>query len=524
LLRTAETAFEESTTETERFVLPETPLPLDEMEALTSAARSARRMTLMQAVCRAMEANQSLKVEKLRPEISNTSIESAEGEFDTRLSASFSAGTRHSPSLPARDKDPDPAVVRIETESISRSNDASLDLSGRLPTGTNYSIGITGGRSTTNRTLPLYDGSANLNITQNLLNGAGCEVNLANVRIAQNSFVISLYQLQQTVINLIADTQNAYWDLYLAIETLKIRVKAYEVAKEQRLRTREFVKVGRVPPLDYLSAQAEESARISDVISAVADVRRRHVLFLRLLNPQYERKKWNTLIFPAQEPVVPSEALVPEERVKLARFYRPDLRQAQLDLANRELDVIQSENGLLPVLDFTVSAGTSGIGDTYDQAFDEVQHKKYPNWNVGLQFSYPLQNRSARASYRRANFSQQQSEEAIKNYEELIEVDVRTAIIEVERTRKLIDSTEVTRKLREEELASEIQKFSVGRSTQLLVATAQRDLTTAQLAEISSVIANIKSYIQLYKVEGTTLQRNGITPIYITPASGVDRH
>src|SRR5690606_4069723 len=139
-----------------------------------------------------------------------------------------------------------------------------------------------------------------------------------------------------------------------------------------------------------------------------------------------------------------------------------------------------------PVLDFVAQAGTSGVGDSFGRSSGSTFSGDFRNYRVGLQFAYPLQNRAARAADRRARFERAIAEQAILNLQQIIQIEVRSAIIEIQRTRRLIESTEVTRRLREAELAAEIEKFRVGRSTQLLVNQAQRDLTTAQLQEVSA--------------------------------------
>lgn len=504
------------------FDLPESPLDASERDRMSSDTVGAVRLALLPAVFRALEMNQSLKIDKLRPEVSNTSIDTALAEFDPTVRASVSAGSRQSGSLSPLGKDEVPGD-REPSESVSRSADVSVGIGGRLPSGTNYDLTLSGGRSSTNRTHPFYDAAVNLNITQNLLRGAGCRVNYLRVWAAENNFVISLYQLQQVLIDLVTNVQTSYYDVYLAMRSLQISLRAHEVAREQRLRTEEFVRVGKAPPLDVLAAQAEESSRISEVINAAETLRRRQLDMLRLLNPDHFTDRWDTRLFAAHGPILPDEDVRPEERVKVARKWRPDLRQAQLDLANGELEVVRTENGLLPALDFVVNAGLSGLGDNPSDAVKRITATDFPRYNVGLQFSYPLQNRAARASHRRANFQREQAMEALVNYEQIIELDVRAAAIEIERTRKLIDSTKVTAALRNEELRAEIEKYRVGRSTQLLVNQAQRDAINAAQNQVSAEVAHMKAYINMYKVEGTTLQRCGITPILITPESGVGR-
>ena len=414
------------TQETRYFDLPASPLNEAEREAMTSTSANAVRLNLLPAVFRALEVNQSLKISKISPELSNTGIDSALSEFDPVVRAGINTGARETGSLSPRANDA-PKGDRDPRESNSRSVGITGGIAGRLPTGTDYNLGFSSGRSDTNRTHPFYDAALNLNITQNLLRGAGCEVNYIRVWTAQNNFVISLYQLQQVLIDLVTNVQNAYYDLYLSARSLDISLNAHEVARQQRLRTEEFARVGRVPALDVLAAQAEESSRISEVINAAETLRRRQLDLLRLLNPDYFPLGWKTRLFAQHGPILPNEKVDADERVKVALKWRPDLRQAQIDLANNELEVVRSENGLLPVLDFVLNAGLNGLGDSPGQSFKYIGGTDFPSYNVGLQFSYPLQNRAARASNRRANFQRQQAIEAITNFQQIIELDVRAA-------------------------------------------------------------------------------------------------
>ncbi len=489
-----------------------------DLEYLMSG-EGTRKMSLLQTVCRTLAANQALRVDALRPEISNAGIEAAQGEFDTILEGAVGYGSRRSSTIGPRPRSgPD---NREHDIAVSRNLDYDIGIRGRRPTGTDYSLSFSGNRNSTNRTYPFYSNDVNLNITQNLLRGAGCEVNLISVWTAQNDFVISLYQLQNTLINLVTDVQKAYWDVYLGYETLKIRRTAYDVAREQRERTEEFVRVGRSAPLDALAAQAEEASRISDIINAVSNLKQRQLVLLRLINPENLSTGWRSLIMPVEDPILPTERLVPEERVRLARYYRPDLRQAQIDLANGELETIRTANGMLPQLDFVLGLGLSGVGDTQQASINRMADMDYRNYQVGLQFSYPLQNRTARAQHRRATFQKMLAEEAVRNFCQIIDVEVRTAILEIERTSRLIISTKVTEELRRRQQEAETEKFRVGRSTQIEVSQAQRDFVQAQLDRVTAEVANINAYLELYRVEGTALQRRGIQPIHITPESGV---
>jgi outer membrane protein len=491
-----------------------------ELKKLVAGAMQGTSLRINTAVCTSLESNQALRVERLTPEISNTAIEAAEGEFDTTVDGNISAGRDQSPNftLDRRNEDED----RTRSRSESRDITAGIGIGGRAMTGTNYRLSMDQSRNSTNQVEPFFNSGVNLTLTQNLLRGAGTDVNSVRIKLAQNSFVKSLYQLQQVVINQVTNVQLTYYRIYLARETIRIRFKAYEVAREQRQLIETQLNVGVGTILDVRSAQAEESATVSDLIQALANYRLRTLELIRLMNPSVLRNGWQSQYRPIDIPGIPEKNIKIADRTALARKLRPDIRQAELDLANGELEVVRTYNGLLPQLDAVFQYGLEGIGDSLGESNRDLTKTRYPSWRAGLEFSYPLQNRVANSAYRRANFNMLQAQESIENFRQLIDLEVRSAAVDIDRTFKLIKTTNATRILREEQLRSENEKFRVGRSTQIQVAQAQRDLTQAELDEITALVANIASYLELYRVEGSTLQRFGIQPVMINANSGVE--
>jgi len=82
--------------------------------------------------------------------------------------------------------------------------------------------------------------------------------------------------------------------------------------------------------------------------------------------------------------------------------------------------------------------------------------------------------------------------------------------VEVKRTSEQINASTATRQLREEVLRTEEEKFRVGTSTALLVSQAGRDLIASQIAEVEAVIAYRKALLELYRADGTLLDRRAI--------------
>jgi outer membrane protein TolC len=196
----------------------------------------------------------------------------------------------------------------------------------------------------------------------------------------------------------------------------------------------------------------------------------------------------------------------------LGMQFRPDLVQARLSLKKGDLDLAQTKNGLLPKLDFFITLGKTSYSESFGNALPDLGSPFY-QVNAGLNFPMPVPNRSGSAQLARARYSRKQQDLAVKNMEKLVQLDIRSAHVEVMRSRQQIEATRVTRELQEKKLAAELEKFRVGKSTNILVLQVQRDFTTSLLDEARSMVAYLNALVDLYYCEGTLLERRGISDI-----------
>ncbi|MFC1672236.1 TolC family protein, partial [Planctomycetota bacterium] len=82
--------------------------------------------------------------------------------------------------------------------------------------------------------------------------------------------------------------------------------------------------------------------------------------------------------------------------------------------------------------------------------------------------------------------------------------------VDVQSTEERVKATRATRELREKTLSIEEEKFRVGRSTTFLVSQARRDVVASQIAEVEAVVRYRRALLDLYRLEGSLLQRRGI--------------
>jgi outer membrane protein TolC len=349
-------------------------------------------------------------------------------------------------------------------------------------------------------------------ITQSLLQGFGTGVNLANLRKANLDVEISKAELRAVAEEIVASVENAYWNVYLSQEEVNIERTSLDLANRQLDESLERVKVGNLPELELAAVRAEVATRKEALIDAESKLEQSRLDFIFYLNPKERSARWSIPV-PLERPFVPTDTLdtvvVHEE---LGLKYRADLQQARYSLKKGELELVLTKNGLLPKLDFMFSFGRNAYAQTYRSGLPDT-NSPFFDMTQNLTLGLPLTNQKARAQYARAKHSRRQMELSVKNMERMVQRDVRSAYIEVLRSKQQITATQVARVLQEKNLDAELEKFRVGKSTNYLVLQAQRDYISSQRDEARSMVSYLNALVNLQLMEGTLLDRRGIASI-----------
>jgi outer membrane protein len=465
------------------------------------------------AILLALENNRSFSVQRFNPDIQRTVEQQQRAVFDPVLTGELSQ-MRQRTKL-------EPGTTGGGSVTRQKETNASLGISEFLPTGTNVSLDVSTNRTETKEgdvTTDQNTSRASLSATQALLQGFGLNVNLASIRQARLDTRISQYELRGFAESLVAQIEETYWDYALAQQQIGIFTDSLKLAEDQLRETEERIKVGKLAGVELYAAEAEVALRREALINAKSTLTTTRLELLRLLNPPGPNL-WVREIALLDQPVAPNVQLGDvETHVALATRMRPDLNQARLEVQRGELEIVKTRNGLLPKLDLFITLGRTGYADSFHHSVDRINDGQ--DWTAGVTFEYPLLNRAAEATHRRALLSRDQAMEALANQEQLAEVDVRSAYIEINRAKEQVIATTATRKLQEEKLRAETEKFRVGKSTSLLVAQAQRDLLSAQIDEVQAVVNYSKAIVELYRLEGSLLERRGIAapgrePVYL---------
>ncbi len=460
-------------------------------------------ITVENAILLALERNRGLSVQRLAPARRATAEARAAAAFDPRLAASASASH----------------VADFQgSGSPYDGQSSSIGVSALLPTGTQVGVSLA-----SRQTDPRFGGdedsvTAEISITQPLMRGAGRAANLAAVRQAALDTRASEYELRGYTEALVARVESAYWNSVLAEGRIAVFEQSLALAEEELRNTRERVSVGVLAEIELDAAGAEVASRDEALVNARAARSTSRIELLRLLSPRTGGERGEGQDFWDREIVLldsDSPALARGEidevtvHVAAALRQRPDIRQAKLATRRGDLEVARTRNGLLPKLDLFVNVGTTGYSDSFRGAFDNLDTGG-TDFSGGVSFEWALGNRWPHAEHRRAVVTREEAELAVKNLEELVQVDVRTAYIEVTRTRKQMEATAKTRAFREKVWIAEKEKSRVGKSTPFLVALAHRDLVASRVAEIEAKVGHRKALVELYRADGSLLSRRGV--------------
>ena len=460
------------------------------------------RITTTEAILLCLENNRSLVVERLNPSIKKTFEDTERAVFDPETNAIISGGRIDGERL---------ARSGSETESFTTdAGDGIISLKQFFPTGTTVSLeGSTQMDDSSLYRDAFYWTRLGMSVNQAILRGYGTEVNLVRLRQARLDTRMSEYELRGFTQSLVAQVEQTYWDYALARRQVEIFEESLKVARQQLNETNELIAVGRLAKSELPAVQAEVAAQEQGLINAQADKESIRLQLLRLLNPPGPGlwRREVDLIYQSTLPEIKLDEV--ESYVNASMLMRPLLNEARLKILRNDLDVVKTKNGLLPLMDLFITLGKSGYANSFGNSIGNMDGDNYDAL-VGIRFQYPIYNREAKSRHQRALLTRDQTEKALGNLSQLVEVDVRTAYIEVKRAKQQIAASSATRMFDEEKLRIETEKLRVGKSTSFLVAQAQRDLLISRIAEVQAVANYIKALINLYQQDGSLLERRGI--------------
>jgi outer membrane protein TolC len=493
----------------------------------SAAQDAAKPMTLEACLVRAMEKNLGLQVQIRNPELANLAVSRAGEKYLPTLSFQYNQET---------DRNASESWISSSSGQIqTKSNSYYAQLAQILPTGGTIQATLSSGMTDTNQRFqtinPYYSSTLSFSFNQPLLRDFGPAISRREILVARINRDIADQTLKRGLLQTLYNTEEAYWNLYYAIENLKVMRQSLRLAEDLLARNKKELAIGMMPPIEVTTAESEVATRKADILEAEVLVKNREDALRTLLDFEGKSEADAASIVPADVPSIAKQDLNMDAALGLASANRPEMESARLDLKNRDLDLVYARNQLLPTLSLVANYWSPGVSGTQilyqndnpltgiiigtipsgsSQATKDALQFKYKNWSVGLNLSIPLNTVFSRAMASQATVSLEQSRLSARDTEQQIFLEVRSAVRDVENNIQRIDAYGAARRLAEKKLEAEERKAKAGLSTNYNVLLVQRDLALAQTRELQARIDGVLSQARLDKATGTSAERHNI--------------
>ena len=413
---------------------------------------------------------------------------------------------------------------------------ANFSVGQAFATGTSVSFQFTNSRQTTNSPFfnlsPALSSAFRFGFQQELLAGFGFGPNLRFLRIANNDKRISDIAFKDQVIATVTQIKNIYSDLVNAYRQAQVNEQSVAFAQQSLDNARKQLQLESVPAMDVTRAEAEVSRRDQDLTVAKTGLQLQELLIKNALTKSLDDPTLQSV------PVVPTDTLQADQSptneavqdlVKAALEERPELKETDIDLINRQISRQSAKNALLPTLSLVGFYGGSGLAGPKSPIFNipgeqnistvptdyygglvNTFNNTAPDYYIGFNLAIPVRNRVAKADQYRSELEYRQAELRREQLRKQIRIEVQNARYALEQTAARVGAARQARDLAQRTFEIMQKEQSLGAGSTFQTMTAQRDLALAELDLVTAMTIYEKAKVELDRATGSTLEHNGI--------------
>ena len=342
------------------------------------------------------------------------------------------------------------------------------------------------------------------------------------VVIARIRTDIAIAEFEGSVAQLLRDTEDNYWELYLSYRTYDTEAVATQSALETWREVRVSFEEGRVGAADEAQARDnyfESRARREDALARLlnSEVRLRRLMGLPVND--------GFIMRPTDDPI--TTEIKPDWNITLAEALtnRPEIRRQKWNIKSLELQLTAAEMLVRPRLDFVARYQVNGFGDKlaggagdpisptnnkFRSAYGTLSNGEFQGWGLGFEFSMPLGFRSASAQMQNIEHRIGKNRAVLAQQEQEISYEIAAIFQQLDQAYQTAKTNFNRRRAAERRLQAFTADYEAGRSTLDLVLRAQISLAQAEVAYYSSLIGYNRALNDLRFRKGTLLIDNSV--------------
>ncbi len=391
-------------------------------------------------------------------------------------------------------------------------------------------------RSTYN---PYVSSNLGVTVTQPLLRGFGMSVNRRYIRIARNNQTATDLLFKEQAIETVAGVIRLYYDLVSLLDDVDVKRQTLSTAQKLYQDNQAKVEQGTLAPIELVRAQAQVAAARQDLANSDGFELQQELIVKTLLS---RKGTADPLLREARViPTTPIEIPPAEDATPVQQYIdqafgnRPELQGGRLQIENTQIAMQGTRNQMRPELDLVGTLQNAGLGGQanplvpvtgtgltsnpvdpalvggFGGSLEQILRHNYPSYAIGLQLNLPLRNRIAEADYYRDETQLRQTQVRMQQLQNQVRLEVEGAIIAQSRARSAYEAAVEARKLQEQSLEIENEKFANGLSTNFLVLQYQGYVAQARSTEVAARGAYVKARTALERATGKTLENHNIS-------------
>lgn len=481
------------------------------------------RLSLQDAIRLMLLNNTEVRISQGQLDQSSFGIGRAYSTFDPVLNASFT---------PQRSTQPTTSSLQGAQTLSQLQQQSNFSYNQQFQSGTNFSLGFSTQRFTTNSSFALFNPSfssgATFTVGQHLLRGRGYFVNHGPILIAQRNVKEARANFEAQLNDSILTVINQYWNLVGAQKNLAVVQDSLHLAEESYKHDKRALELGALSPLDIYRSESTVAQRRLQVIQAEYAVKPLEDQFRRAIGADLDSRA-GALDLELVENAEVSGDLVSEDiptALEAALSKRPELEAVRQQLANDDTSVYIAHNNLQPDLSLTGAYTSNGIGgnviDTSSgapvvvarggllDALGQVGGFGFPTYSVGLNLRLPIKNRSAEADLGSALVSKRSDLYQLRRSQQAITLEVRNAVHQLEVSKLSLSAAADALDLAKKTLAADQRKYELGAETIFFVLDAQSTVQQAEQSYLQAQIGYQLALAQLDHATGNLLEHNRV--------------
>jgi outer membrane protein TolC len=503
--------------------------------ALPEVVAGTLHVGLNESVQLAIRNNLDVEIVSVDPLIAQKDLATAWGAYDPEI---FGEGGYSSTETPTGSQ------LFFDVDNPSRRTylnqriwDGEAGLRGLIPwLGGAYAVSYGGSELETNSPIetfsPNYGASFLASLQVPLLRGLFASEPWTAVRLARLGVDTSVEQFRTDLMDIVRNTEDAYWALIAAREERRVAQKSLETARALLEQTVAQFEVGVVSKVEVVQAEAGVADREFNLITLDARERTARDTFIDVVLGPYLAPTSEIAVELEDPPEqVPVREVDPEAATERAFANRPEVAFALRVIEQREVQLRFASNQRLPQFDVLGTYGNTGLagepnprcgligpcipppgfGDDWPDADrDFFTDEKAESFSVRGVVTIPIGNVRARNEYDRAQLELRRSQLQLQRLEQSIVTDIRRSARNLLAALEGIEAAERAVAAAEEQLRAERVRLEYGESTPFDVLQREEDLVTAETQRIVAQRAYHNAITELERAQGTILERNAI--------------